>query len=149
MIGMLVLGGGWWVAFDGCCPKNCGADGPLLELGMFANGSVESALAWGHFSVLARHCEGSGGSHQCWGLFSVATRWRKRSEGSALALGPQFWFGSRSPQRVQKARARLCLVEIYEGYVLGHGTFVALPTIMWWGTVGSVLGSRFNINSLD
>ena len=28
MVGMLVLGGGG--ACDGCCPRICGADGPLL-----------------------------------------------------------------------------------------------------------------------
>ena len=74
--------------------------------------------------------EGSGGSHRRWGLFSVATRQRKRSAGSALALGPQLWFGSR------------LIVKIHGGYVLEHGTFVALPTIMWWGAVGSVLGGQ-------
>ena len=52
-------------------------------------------------------------------------------------------------QRPRRARARVCRVEICGEYRLGHGTFVVLPTIMWWGTVGSVLGGRFNLNSLD
>ena len=56
------------------------------------------------------------------------------------------WF---SPKRSQKVHARLCLVKICGGYVLGHGVFVMLPTIMLWGTVGSMLGGRFNLNSLD
>ena len=42
-----MLGG----ACGGCCPSICGADGPLLELGLHANGSIGSALAWGHWGV--------------------------------------------------------------------------------------------------
>ena len=52
-------------------------------------------------------------------------------------------------QRPRWARARMCRVKIRGELALGHGTFVVLPTIVWWGTVGSVLGGRFNLNSLD
>ena len=52
-------------------------------------------------------------------------------------------------QRPRWARARMCRVKIRGEFVLGHGTFVVLPTIVWWGTMGSVLGGRFNLTSLD
>ena len=52
LVGMLVLGGVG--ACGGCCPIICGAVGPLLGLGPFANGSAGSTLAWGHILVFGR-----------------------------------------------------------------------------------------------
>ena len=83
---MLVWGGGG--AWDGCCSKFCGANGPFLEFGLLAKGSVGSVLAWGHFSVASRRRKGSG--------------------GSALARGAQFRFGS---CRIGPGRpARVCVL---------------------------------------
>ena len=59
MVGMFVLGGGG--ACDGCCPRICGADGPLLELGLFAKESVGFALAWGTFWCSLGVAKGLGG----------------------------------------------------------------------------------------
>ena len=45
----------------------------------------------------------------------------------------------------------LCLVrKAFVGLdcVLGHETFTVLPTIVWWGTMGSTLGRRFSVNFL-
>ena len=82
-------------------------------VGMFANGSTGSALALGHFSVLVRRREGSGGPLSVWGPFSVATRQRKKFAGSALALGPQCWFGSRL-NRFRRP-ARVCVLSVFKG----------------------------------
>ena len=47
------------------------------------------------------------------------------------------WF-----QRPRRARARMYRVRIRGEFVLGHGTFVVLPTVVWWGTSGICAGGQ-------
>ena len=171
LVGMLVLVLGGGRAWDGCCLKVGGGNGPFLKFGLFVKGSGGSVLARGHFLVLACCRKGSQGSAFTLGLLLEPTSHRKESGGVPSGLGALF--RCRSPLRrvwristclgapirawlslewARRVWTRLCLVRkapFGGDYVMGHGTFVTLPTIMRWGTVGSVLGGRFNLNSLD
>ena len=165
MVDMLVWGGGW--AWVGCCLRVGGKNRLFLAVGPLYKGSIGSTLARGYFlepdfcrkgsggstfargllSELSLHCKGPGGSLRDWGLLSKigfrrkGSGWSRRVQGLVLGSDPRrkvLW-GS--------ARARgCCVLHIRNafgggGCVLGHGAFIVLPIIVWWGTVGSTLGA--------
>ena len=110
--GVLVLGG--WGACCGCFPRFCGVDGPFLELGLPAKGSAGSALAGGHFSVLARCRGGPEGSVGAGGSFqspNIAARGPK----GPIDIGGSFQSpniaarGSQGPRLLRGLHLRLVL----------------------------------------
>ena len=70
-------------------------------------------LLWGTFQCSFDVARGLGGPLSVWGAFSVATCQRKKFAGSALALGPQCWFGSRL-NRFRRP-ARVCVLSVFKG----------------------------------
>ena len=113
-------------------------------------GSQGSALARGLLSKPIFHCKGLGGPFELGDSFQMLVVVAKGPKGSHLLEGfnsslTLAGIGPEGPAAfVSCQKSPFC-----GDYVLGHGTFVAFPTIMRWGTVGSMLGARFNLNSLD